>query len=453
MKPLFSRDRAEDAASFLLRKAKEKGASAADVLYTFRGGQSLSLCDGKPEKNSSGVSAAIGLRTIDREGRQGVAHTNSLDREFLEDIVEWSLANCASSEADPHIFLSREPLAELPDLALSDESLWDITAEERLSMCKEMDAIAREGDSRVISVRGSSWASGGGEVHYASTSGVSGWYAGTSAGCGLSLIMQDGEALEMGGYGEESRFFAGLSPSRTAREAVRRTALILGGTPLATGRYDLLLDGEAAASLIDVLGELFLASSIHKNTSFLKGKKGKKVASSALTLTDDGTLPRGLGSAPFDGEGVPCGKTRILSEGVAEGWLYNLKYASLDRTVSTGNADRSPAGTPDVDCSNLVLSPGPWSREEMLLQIDKGLYVTEFLGLHTINPVSGDYSLGIKGTSIEGGATGRAVSGMTIAGNLKDLLFAVDLVGKDFTFYGSTGACSMVVRDIAAAGR
>ncbi len=453
MNPLFSRDRVEEAASFLLRKAKEKGAAAADVLYTFRSGQSLSLCDGKPEKNSSGASLAVGLRTIDPEGRQGVAHSNSLDREFLEDIVEWSLANCASSEADPSIFLSPVPLAELPDLGLSDPSLSDITPERRMAFCKEMDGLAREADSRVLSVRSSSWADGGGEVHYASTAGLSGWYSGTSAGCGLSLIMQDGEAMEMGGYGEDSRFLAGLSPSRTALEAVRRTGLILGGKPLATGRYDLLLDGEAAASLIDLLGELFLASSIHKNTSFLKGKKGKKVASPVMTLTDDGTLHRGLGSAPFDGEGVPCGKTRLLTGGVVEGWLYNLKYAFLDGTESTGNADRSPASTPDVDCTNLCLSPGPWSREEMLLQTGKGLYVTEFLGLHTVNPVSGDYSLGIKGACIEDGEIGGAVSGMTIAGNLKDLLFAVDLLGKDFAFYGSTGACSMLVRDIAAAGR
>ena len=453
MNPLFSRDRAEDAASFLLRRAKEKGAAAADVLYTFRSGQSLSLCDGKPEKDSSGTAIAIGLRTIDREGRQGIAHSNSLDREFLENIVEWSLVNCASSEADPHIFLSDVSLTDLPDLALTDSSLSDITGEQRMAWCKEMYEIARTADPRVLSVRSASWADGGGEVHYASTSGVSGWYAGTSAGCGLSVIMQDGEAMEMGGYGEDSRSLTGLSPSRTAREAVRRTALILGGEPLETGRYDLLLDGEAAASLIDVLGELFLASSIHKNTSLLKGKMGKKVASSSMTLTDDGLLRRGLGSAPFDGEGVPCRKTRILSDGVVEAWLYNLKYASLDGTASTGNADRSASSVPDVDCSNLSLSPGPWSREDMLLQIGKGLYVTEFLGLHTINPVSGDYSIGIKGASIEGGEFGGPFSGMTIAGNLKDLLFSVDLVGKDFAFYGSTGACSMLVRDIAAAGR
>ena len=91
-------------------------------------------------------------------------------------------------------------------------------------------------------------------------------------------------------------------------------------------------------------------------------------------------------------------------------------------------------------------------EEDLLLQVGSGIYVTEFLGLHTINPVSGEFSLGIKGASISGGALGGAVSGMTIAGNLKDILNTIDLIGNDFRFYGSTGACSLVVRDVAAAG-
>jgi PmbA protein len=318
--------------------------------------------------------------------------------------------------------------------------------------CRVMWEIARAADPRVVSVRSASWGEGSGEYHYRSSEGVSGWYSGTSAGCGVSVILSGGDVMEMGGYGDDSRFLSGLDPRKAAAEAVRRTALVLAGKSLPTGRYDLVLDGEAAASLVDVLGELFLASNIHKNKSFLRDKLGEKVASPALSLVDDGLLVRGMGSSPFDGEGVSCTTTRLLSDGVVTAWLYNLKYALLDGVASTGNAGRSISGTPDVDCSNLLLLPGQWTPEDLLLQVGSGIYVTEFLGLHTINPVSGEFSLGIKGASISGGALGGAVSGMTIAGNLKDILNTIDLIGNDFRFYGSTGACSLVVRDVAAAG-
>ena len=447
-----ARDAVEEASAFLVAETLSRGAAGADVVCSFGQGSSLSLRDGVPEKNTSGTSFGIGLRTLDREGRQGVAHVNSLERHHLEELVVWSLNNCSSSEPDPHARLAPQARDILPDLELFDEAVLGVTPEYRMSVCREMWEIARDADPRVVSVRSASWGEGSGEYHYRSSEGVSGCYSGTSAGCGVSVILSDGGVMEMGGYGDDSRFLSGLDPRKAAAEAVRRTAMVLGGTYLPTGRYDLVLDGEAAASLVDVLGELFLASNIHKNKSFLMGKLGEKVASPALSLVDDGLLLRGMGSSPFDGEGVPCSRTPLLSNGVVSAWLYNLKYALLDGVASTGNASRSISGTPDVDCSNLSLLPGQWTPEDLLLQVGSGIYVTEFLGLHTINPVSGEFSLGIKGASISGGALGGAVSGMTIAGNLKDILNTIDLIGNDFRFYGSTGACSLVVRDVAAAG-
>ena len=452
MKIAPSRSTVEDAASFLLEKAGKQGAAGADVLYSFNSGNALSLRDGVPEREEAGISFGIGLRTLDASGRQGVAHVNSLDRDILEDLVSWSLNNCRDAEEDPHVLLREEPLSQIPDLAMTDPEILKITREDRIASCRSMWETARSADGRVVSVRSASWGDGAEDVFYACSTGISGWYGGASAGCGVSVILQNGDSMEMGGFGEESRFLSSLSPAGTALEAVRRTALILGGTTLPSGRYDLVLDGETAASLVDVIGELFLASSIHKNKSFLRGKKGEKVASSSLSMVDDGILRGGIASAPFDGEGVPCSTTCLLQDGVVKSWLYNLKYARIDGEKSTGNASRSLSGIPDVDCTNLCLVPGKWTEEDLLLQVGRGLYVTELLGLHTVNAVSGEFSVGVKGAAIEGGVLGKAVSGMTIAGNLKDFLNNVDLVGNNFKFYGSTGACSLVVRDVAAAG-
>lgn len=442
----------EQAAFFMIERAKKKGASAADVLYTFNTGHSISLLDGEPEKISGGFSLGIGLRTLDSKGRQGVAHVNSIDRNILEEVVEWSVANCASAEPDPDVVLAEPTALQSSDLELSDDAILNITPDERLAFCKEMWSAAKSADPRVASVRSASWGDGAGEVLYVSSAGMVGWYEGASAGCGVSVVLSSGETMEMGGYGDESRLLSSLSPRSVALQAVGRTALILGGEPLPTGRYDLVLDAESASSFIEVLGELFLSSNIHKNKSFLKGTLGKKVASGVLTLVDDGILKGGIATAPFDGEGVPCSRTCLLSKGVVQSWLYNLKYARIDGVRSTGNAGRSVAGVPDVDSSNLSLLPGKWTPEDLLIQVGNGIYVTELLGLHTINPVSGEFSLGIKGACIRGGEIGPPVAGMTVAGNLKDVLQSIDLVGNDFKYFGSIGSCSLVIRDVAAAG-
>ncbi len=443
---------AEQAAAFLIDRAVEKGAAAADVLYVSGYGHSLSLLDGEPEDISSGFSTGIGIRALDSCGRQGAARVNSLEKRSLEEAVDWSISNCKASEEDPYVGLVPPSSCPEGDLGLYDPEIANLSCEDRMAFCKRMWECARSADPRVVSVRSTSWGDGVQDVLYASSEGAMMWYRGASAGCGVSVVLSSSEDMEMGGYGEESRLLSSLSPEDVAHEAVERSAMVLGGRPLSTRKYDLLLDPDSSASFVEVVGELFLASNIHKNKSLLKGRLGDKIASSALTIVDDGALKGALGSAPFDGEGVPCSRTAILTRGVVESWLYNLKYARMDGVHSTGNASRSLSGTPDVGCSNLCVAPGKWTPQDLLLQVRSGIYVKELLGLHTVNSVSGDFSLGIKGVRIQDGEVREPVAGMTIAGNFMDFLGSVDLLGNDLKFTGSTGSCSMVIRDVTTAG-
>jgi PmbA protein len=184
----------------------------------------------------------------------------------------------------------------------------------------------------------------------------------------------------------------------------------------------------------------------------MKGKIGERIAGSVLTLTDDARLPRRVGSSSFDGEGSPTGRTVLIESGVASSYLYNLQYASKDGVSSTGNASRSLASLPDVGASNLVLSGGSESAESLMKSAGEGFLVMELMGLHTINPVSGVFSLGAKGVRIKNGVMGAPVAGMTISGNLLDLLKKITALGNDLEFFGSVGAPTIVVEDAAVAG-
>lgn len=447
----ISRDQIEDRARYLIDRASSMGASGSDVLFSARKGHMLSMKDGMPEKNTTGNGIGIGLRTIDAQGRQGIAYVSSIEKVDLETLLEWSWNNCRLSEPDPFISLYQGP-SPSSHLEMEDPEIERIDPQYRIEACTRMTEIAYSTDTRVESVRSASWADGQGEILYLSSTGFCGWYKGSSASCGVAVVLKGKNGMEMGGFGDESRLLASLDPSEISRDAVKRTSAILDGSPLPTGKYDLVLDPEATASFIEVIGELFLAPNIHKNKSLLKDSLERKIASSSVSLIDDGTIPWGAGSSPFDGEGYPTERTVLLDNGIVRSFLYNLKYAKIDGVHPTGNAARGISSLPDVDISNLYIKPGSKDQDQIVSSVQKAIYIMEFLGLHTIDSVSGDFSLGIKGVRIENGNFVSPVSGMTIAGNLLELLDRIDMVGNDLRFFGNIGGCTLVVRDVAAAG-
>jgi PmbA protein len=447
------RREAESIAEWLIEAALARGAVMADVLYSAGTSAHFSLRDGSPEKDTQGASFRIGCRAIDSQGRQGVADMNSLSRDVLENLIDACMANCRASEPEQDLYLFSGEPPEREEPPLFDSAVESIDHEERQRRCMEMSGLAAASDRRVVSVRQASWGDGFGETMYLSSENRLRWYRDSFTACSVTVVMEEGENLEMGGASGESRRADGVDHLLAAREAVERTALTLGGLPERTGRYSIVFDPEAAASLVESVGDLFMSSAVYKNRSLLKGRMGDQIGSESMSIIDDGTLPWGIGSAPWDGEGVPTGRTLLLDRGRVTSFLYNLKYARRFGAAPTGNASRSPGSLPGVGSTNLFLLPGSRGLNEILQDNEGGILVSEMMGVHTIDPVSGDFSLGIKGALIGGGGTlTKPVAGMTIAGNLLEFLGAVAEVGKDLRFFGDIGGCPVVARDVSMAG-
>ena len=256
----------------------------------------------------------------------------------------------------------------------------------------------------------------------------------------MTVIADDGTNTEIGGYGLESRRLDELDIKKTALRAVRKTVSALGGKPIRTGPYTIVIDPETAASLVEVIGDLFCAPEIHKGRSMMKDRLGEKVASSCVTLIDDGRIPWKAGTSSWDSEGVPTGRTVLIEGGIAGSYLYNLQYAWKDGVASTGNACRGMSSLPEVGNTNVLLQAGCESSEKIISGIGSGLLITDMMGLHTIDTVSGDFSVGAKGHLIEKGKITKPVSGVTIASNLKNLLNNIVAVGSDLEFFGSGGS-------------
>lgn len=442
----------EAVADWLLSEAKLRGAKGAELQYSEGEGTSLSLKDGEVEEAVSGANAAIGIRILLDGCRQGAASGDRLDKASLSELLDWSLANASSSEPEEGVFLYKgEPLFADPKILCEDPKIAEISAEMRMENCKRLTELAHS-DKRIVSVRAAGWQDGYGNSFYASTEGLCGWESGSSAGCELVVIAQENGFTEMGGYGTDSRKLSEIDLEKTASRAVSDTVSALGGSPVKTGNYTVVIEPEAAVSLIEIIGGLFCATDIQKNRSMMKDMLGKTVASAYFTLTDNARIPWKAGTSCWDAEGFPTGETVLVENGVAKNYLYNLQSAYKDGVKSTGNCVRGLSSLPDVGCSNLVINGGNETSAALVSSVKKGIYLTEFLGLHTINPVSGDFSVGAKGLLIENGEKTRPVSGITIASNLLDFMKNITAVGSDVQFFGSTATSAMVVENITVAG-
>jgi len=438
--------------SWALDEAVSAGASGADALYSEGTGARLSLKDGEVEESVGGFTSGLGVRTIMPDGRQGIASGNRLDKQSVRALVEWSIHNCKNSEPEEDVTLYTGRLVEDPAVALIDPRIAAITPKERLELCQEMTVLAKSADSRIISVRSAAWHDGFGSSFYCTTTGLAGWEHGSGASCSVSVLAREGDYTEMGGWGMESLRFQELDVRKTAGLAVSKTVAALGAKPIPSGVMTLVIDPDTAASLVDIIAELFCAPEIHKGRSLMKDMLGETVASSCVTLTDDGRLPWRPGSGSWDAEGVPTGRTVLIDKGVASAYLYNLQYAARDGVKSTGNACRGMSSLPDVGTTNITLLPGGATQEQLCASVGRGLFITELMGLHTIDAVSGDFSIGARGLLIENGGFTSPVSGVTIASNLMEFIKKISAVGSDLQYFGTVGAPTMVVENVVVAG-
>jgi len=191
--------------------------------------------------------------------------------------------------------------------------------------------------------------------------------------------------------------------------------------------------------------------SVYRGASFLAGKLGDQIASTNLTVIDDGTMPGGFGTTPFDGEGIPTRRTVVIENGVLKSYLLNTYTARKLKLETTANASRGLAGTPGISPGNYFLQPRKKSPQEIIAEIKDGLYVTEFLG-HGANLVTGDYSRGASGLWIVNGELAYPVEEITVAGNLKEMFKGISEIGSDLEFRGSVASPTIRIDGLTVGG-
>jgi len=293
------------------------------------------------------------------------------------------------------------------------------------------------------------------EVEFANSFGVEFSYSGTSYSLVTSVLAQSprGDKTVIWGY-KASPYLSGLKWEDLAKELAQKAVDTLDPKPMESKNMPVLFHRSAFVQLLEEFSPLFSGESALKKKTPLLGKEGSQVAVEDFTLIDDGTLKGGISTHPYDDEGVSQQKTVLIENGTFKGFYHSLSSAVKMGKEPTGNGFRgSISSPPKADISNLYLQPGEANFEELLNTEEEVFVVYELLGLHTADPVSGDFSLGATGVVYKNGKKVSAVRGVTVAGNFLSLIKNISRIGNDLEFYSNVGSPSVLVKNITVGGK
>lgn len=442
----------DDAVDLALDALRRSGVRTGEVYVRDSTAGSIDVKDGEIETVTTRGDRGIGVRIVEG-ARPGFAYTSDLTSAGIAECAEAARAMARVTEPDADLRVATEAPGNA-DLAIHDGGLGVRTLAERADVAQRVERAARAYDARITNFRKTSYSDGEATTIVATTAGVREAHRETWYGASTSAVAtQDGER-QIGGHGEAARRWSGVDPDAIGRRAADLAVRKLGARALETQKMAVLLDPWMGQQLLGAIAPLLSAENVLKGKSLFAGKTGQQVASEGVTIVDDPRLPGGMRSAPFDGEGVATRRRVLVDRGTLTGYLHSLKTASKTGARPTGNARRATyTDAARIGSANLHIGAGTADPRELARRPDRALAVTSLLNLHTIDPISGEFSLGAAGEVLERGERAYPVQGITIAGNLTRLLASVVGVGNDLTFGpGGVGSPTLLIAELSIGG-
>jgi PmbA protein len=431
-------------ASDAVTHARKLGADAVHAVAADGRSTEIELRQGKIEKLEQAEARDVSLKVY--AGKSSSTISGSvLTREAIHRLAEKALAMARLAPPDPFAGIAEaEQLAsDIPDLDLESNDLPDTDGLERLVQEAEAAALAVAG----VSKSGGAGASASDRsVAIVMSNGFAQGYRRTGTGVSVSAIAGEATGMQRDyDYSSAIHFSDLRDPRAVGREAGERAVKRLSPRKVKSQAVPVIYDRRVSSGLIGHLLGAINGSSIARGTSFLKDQLGKRIFGSHMSIIEDPFIRRGLGSRPFDGEGLACRKARLIDQGILTNWILDLRSARQLGLEPTGQGSRSGPTT-----SNVYIPAGTLSPKDLMADIRDGLYVTELIG-SSVNLVTGDYSRGASGFWIENGELTFPVSEITIAGNLKDIFKSI-VPADNLEFRSSVNAPNCRVEGLTIAG-
>ena len=433
----------------LLKWAKAAGADAADALYV--NGESISVAQrmGEREKLESSEGRDLGLRVFVGQ-RQAFVSSTDFAPAALRTLAQRAVDMARAVPEDPVCGIAPEELLarSWPDLDLDDK---------RRPSARSLLAMAAEAEDAARAVKGvtnsegaeASW--GRTSVALAASNGFAGGYRRSGISLSCSVLGGEGTGMERDYEWSSAVHFEDLmAPARVGRNAGKFVVRRLNPRKAQSARVPVVYDRRVSGGLIGHLASAINGRAVARGTSFLKDRMGEKIFADGIRILDNPRRLRGLGSRPFDAEGLATKRYAVIDDGHLTTWLLDLAAARQLKLKPTGHAARGTSGPPSPTTSNFYLEKGKLSVDELIGDIKSGLFITDLIGFG-VNGVTGDYSRGASGFWIENGKLGWPVSGITVAGNLKDMFLNMT-PANDLQFKGATNAPTVRIEGLTVAG-
>lgn len=437
-----------------VKRALELGASDAECTLSegeeFSAGIRMREVESLKQAGSRGAGIRVMVGNL-----TGSSRTSDLSEQGIETMVRGAMSMAQITTADPHAGLpDPEELGKYTeDLRLYDDSITRMETEWKIDQAKRAEETALSADPRISNSEGASFDSYLGTRVFANSRGFTGSYRTSSCALSAVPVAKENGSMERDYWYTTARFADRLeTPEQVGRRAAERALRRLNPRKAATQKVPVIFEPRTAQNLLGDLFDAVNGGSIYRHASFLAGKLGEKIASEALTVIDDATMPGLMGSAPFDDEGVACRRTVVIDRGVLKSYLLNTYTARKLGLKTTGNASRGLAGNAGVGPGNFYIAAGDKTENELIAGIRQGLYVTELIGA-SANTVTGDYSSGAAGMWIENGELAYPVSEITIAGNFKQMLMDLQQAASNLEYRSSVASPTLLIGEMTISGQ
>ncbi len=431
--------------------AQRSGAAEAEAYMEIANITEARVRQGEVEYLTQSAMQGVGVRVF-VDSKVGFSFTTDMRPTVLDELVRRTIILAGENAPRDENRLPDEQPAPISDLEIYDEAVAGLRTADLIALARKSEDHAFATDKRVQSTRLAHAGAAVGEVHFTNSFIPYQSFRTTTCWGGVSAIATDGTTKREGSFEDRRRSLLDLNtPERIGRKAAERAVAGLGGAPIPTTTAPVLFEAEAAGRFLAGLVPALSAANVLEQRSFIADKVNQPIASRLLTIVDDGLLRRGLGTRPFDGEGVQQRRSILVDRGRLVKFLQTATTARRMNTRLTGNAFRTYRSLPEAGPTNLYIEPGSSTLDKMISTTARGLLVTGIAGFG-IDTVAGGYSQQVVGRWIEKGTLGAAVEGVTIAGNLTEMLLGIDAVGRDLEYRDTVCAPSIRFRELTIAG-